>query len=127
MTTAPKQSWKTAEVFGITRDITVNYVERDGIDEKLIDSLSRKQHIVIYGSSKQGKTSLRKHCLNDDDYIVVACGNAMDLGGLHSAILKAAGYQVQESTTRSADGKLKLDLKFGGSLGNKVLGEVNAQ
>ena len=105
-----ERTFKTADVFGITRDIPENYVEREGIDEKLVDSLSRKQHIVIYGSSKQGKTSLRKHCLNDDDYVVVSCQNGMNLSGLHSAILKAAGYQVQESSTKSADGKFKVDL-----------------
>jgi hypothetical protein len=118
---------KTADVFGITREIPENYVEREGIDEKLIDSLSRKQHIVIYGSSKQGKTSLRKHCLTDEDYVVVSCQNGMDLARLHSAILKAAGYQVEESSTKAADGKFKLNIKFGGSFGKKELGEVNAQ
>ena len=80
--------YKVAEVFGINRDLPVNYVERAGIDEKLIENLTRDQHIVIFGSSKQGKTCLRKHCLNDDDYVVVSCQNNMDLRQLHAAILR---------------------------------------
>ena len=57
------------DVFGINRDLPMNYVARDSADTILIDNLVRRQHLVIYGSSKQGKTSLRKHCLNSDDYI----------------------------------------------------------
>ena len=56
----PEKVWRVAEVFGINRSLPVNYVERKGIDDKLVDNLTRDQHIVIYGSSKQGKTCLRK-------------------------------------------------------------------
>ena len=123
--TRPERIVKTGDVFGISRELPENYVERPGIDEKFVDSLSRKQHIVIYGSSKQGKTSLRKHCLREDDTIVVSCQNNMDLRALHAAILKQVGYQVQESTTRTSDGKHKLELSFGGKIGNALLGEVS--
>ena len=61
----------TDEVFGISRDLPLNYVDRTNVDMKLIENLTREKHIVIYGSSKQGKTSLRKHCLQESDYIVV--------------------------------------------------------
>lgn len=53
--------YKIDEVFGVSRDLPMNYVTRENVDEKLIDGLSRSQHIVIFGSSKQGKTSLRKN------------------------------------------------------------------
>jgi hypothetical protein len=90
----------------------VNYVERKGIDDKLIENLTRDHHIVIFGSSKQGKTCLRKSCLNDDDYIVVSCQSTMDLKQVHAAILKSAGYEIAESSTRSYDGSFKLVAKF---------------
>ena len=63
------------EVFGINRDLPLNYVERESADAVLVNNLVRRQHLVIYGSSKQGKTSIRKHCLNANDYIVVHCSN----------------------------------------------------
>ncbi len=113
----PKKIWKVGEVFGIGRDLPTNYVERFGIDDKLINNLTRDQHLVIYGSSKQGKTCLRKHCLQDVDYIVVSCLNNMDLRQLHSVILKSAGYVVQESSTRTIDGKAKVEAKFGVKFG----------
>ena len=79
---------KTADVYGISRDLPLNYVSRKTADEALVDNLTRDKHLVIFGSSKQGKTSLRKHCLKDSDYIVVHCSNSWSLDDLHSAILK---------------------------------------
>ncbi len=55
------------EVYGIARDVPRNYVVRPGADGALVDSLTRDQHLVIYGSSKQGKTCLRKWNLTDSD------------------------------------------------------------
>ncbi|WIX89859.1 hypothetical protein [Amycolatopsis sp. DG1A-15b] len=48
------------EVFGVSRDLPLNYVERDKVGNKLFLALAQNHHIVIHGSSKQGKTCLRK-------------------------------------------------------------------
>lgn len=109
----PERTWKVREVYGMSREVPVNYVVRKGIDDKLIDYLTRDQHIVIYGSSKQGKTSLRKHNLTDEDYVVVSCQNNSDLRQLHTVILKSAGYSVQQSESRAVDGKAKIEARFG--------------
>jgi len=96
------------DVFGINRDLPLNYVERISADNILVNNLARRQHLVIYGSSKQGKTSLRKHCLNPDDYIVVHCSNKWSLDHLHEAILKLAGFELTVSTTKAISGKQKI-------------------
>ena len=98
----------TDDVFGINRDLPLNYVERKTADEVLIKNLVRKQHLVIYGSSKQGKTSLRKHCLKDDEYVVIHCSNRWDLGNLHEQVLKQAGYELTLSKSYSTSGKQKI-------------------
>jgi len=108
----PEKIHKTDDVFGISRDLPLNYIERDTADTVLVDSLSRDRHIVIYGSSKQGKTCLRKHCLNPDEYITVHCSNKWQIGELHSAILKRCGYEVTLSNTRSSSGKQKIFAKL---------------
>ena len=105
------------DVFGVNRDLPLNYVVRERVDGKLIDSLSRNQHIVIYGSSKQGKTSLRKHCLRDDDYIVISCQNRWTLTQLNSAILKRAGFKVELSESKSSTGQNKILVEFEGEGG----------
>lgn len=103
-----KEKQKTTDVYGIGRDLPLNYVDRPAVDESFVSNLTRDKHIVIYGSSKQGKTSLRKHCLRDDDYIVVHCSNKWSLSDLHAAILKRAGYELTQATTRTTSGKNKI-------------------
>lgn len=104
----PEAIHKAADVYGISRDLPLNYVTRKSADDALIENLTRDKHLVIFGSSKQGKTSLRKHCLKESDYIVVHCSNKWELADLHSAILKAAGYTLTQSTTKTETGKSKI-------------------
>lgn len=112
---------KTVDVYGIGRDLPLNYVSRKLVDELLIDNLTRDKHIVVYGSSKQGKTSLRKHCLKEEDYIAIHCSNKWSLGDLHAAILKRAGFEITQSSTRTLSGKNKIVAAFkGGLLGINV-------
>lgn len=109
---------RAADVYGIGRDLPLNYVSRKTVDEYLVTNLTRDKHVIIYGSSKQGKTSLRKHCLKDDDYIVVHCSNKWGIADLHSAILKRVGYEVTQSTTKTTSGRNKIVAGFkAGALG----------
>ncbi|NPE28571.1 hypothetical protein HNV12_11495 [Methanococcoides sp. SA1] len=107
---------KVDEVYGITRDIPLNYVERESVDIKLLDNLSRRNHIVIFGSSKQGKTCLRKRCLDEDQCIVIQCLNNWGTYELNSAILKKAGYEIKLSSTKSVSGREKISASITGSL-----------
>lgn len=43
---------KLRDAFGVGREMPLNYVERQEVDNKLIESLTRDKHVVIYGSSK---------------------------------------------------------------------------
>ena len=110
------------EVFGITRDLPLNYVERKAVDERLKAELGAGHHVVIYGSSKQGKTSLRKHCIPLENYILVQCSNKSDMAELHANILKRAGFEITQSTKRSATGKNKIIASFKASLKAAILG-----
>ena len=76
----PEIIHKTRDVFGMTRDLPINYVTRKDVDGKFIDSLTRDKHLIVHGGSKQGKTSLRKYNLKPDDYIVVSCQNKWEVG-----------------------------------------------
>lgn len=107
---------KTSDVFGITRDLPLNYVERDSADNKLVENLTREKHLVIFGSSKQGKTSLRKHALNDTDCVVVHCSNKWQVGDINSAILKKTGFELTQSNSKSTTGKSKIFAKITASL-----------
>ncbi|WP_230406004.1 hypothetical protein [Plesiomonas shigelloides] len=123
-----EKEYAVDEVFGINRDLPLNYVERKSADVVLVNNLARRQHLVIYGSSKQGKTSLRKHCLNDDDYIVVHCSNKWSLDNVHEAILKQAGYELTVAKTMATSGKQKIFAKIkAGFFGAKAEGGAEAE
>lgn len=112
---------RTEDVYGINRDIPLNYITRKTADDRLVDSLPRGKHLVIYGSSKQGKTCLRKHCLKPEDYIVVHCSNKWGVNEVNSAILKNVGYEVTQSTSKTTSGHAKVTAKAGlNFFGNKA-------
>ncbi|WP_210199512.1 hypothetical protein [Rhizobium sp. R339] len=117
---------KLRDVYGVGRDMPLNYVTRKDVDDEFISNLTRDKHIVIFGSSKQGKTTLRKHCLNEDDYIVVSCLNTMSVDDLNGAILKAAGYQIEQTQTRTVGGHLKFGAEFKGEGKVPLVASVNA-
>ena len=117
----------TSAVFGIARNLPLNYVTRKEVDDLLIDSLTRDKHLVIYGSSKQGKTCLRKHCLQEDDYITVTCNNRWNLGDLQAAILKCAGYELELQQTQTVSGNQKVKATFGAKVAVPGIGEVGGQ
>jgi len=110
---------QTKDVFGIQRELPLNYIDREA-DAVFKDALDRKHHVVIFGSSKQGKTSLRKKNLNPEEYIVVHCDNKMDLYHLNVNILKQAGFEVQVSETKTLSGKAKVKVGFGWNLFSKA-------
>lgn len=109
-----RRTFRVEEVYGVGRDIPQNYVERASVDEPFVNNLSRDKHVVVFGSSKQGKTSLRKHALPDGDCITVCCLNTMSLPDLNSAVLKAAGYELTQSTKISVSGASKVVAGFKG-------------
>lgn len=74
------------QVFGISRSIPLTYYDRAGLDRKFQDALGRDQHIFIYGDSKQGKTTLRKQSLPEDQCIVVQGRSTLTLERLYAEI-----------------------------------------
>jgi len=108
MNLKPEVVHKAIDVFGISRDLPLNYVARNGIDDFFVNSLNREKHIVVFGSSKQGKTSLRKKCLRPDDYIVIHCSNKWSLEDINTNILKRAGFEITQSTKKTSTGKNKI-------------------
>ncbi|MBT2153467.1 hypothetical protein KKI34_17430 [Pseudoalteromonas tetraodonis] len=66
-------SHKTADVFGVKSTLIKSYIERDSVDEKFKTALEDGNEVIVYGSSKQGKTSLILKHLTEDQYVKVEC------------------------------------------------------
>lgn len=119
--------YRTDDVFGVSRGVPLNYVSRKNADLVFVDSLTRQRHIVLHGSSKQGKTALRKECLASNDYITVQCLSSWDLDALHAAILKEAGFEITQSTSKSESGKLKITASVKAGLSLPIIGSIGGQ
>lgn len=101
------------EVFRTSRDLPMNYISRPHVDDLFINSLVKNTHIVIHGSSKQGKTSLRKKNLLDTDYISITCSNLWEISDINESILKCAGYTITVSESKTTKGTNKVGLSVG--------------
>ncbi len=116
----------TKEVFGIQRNLPLNYITREA-DETLVDSLDREHHVVIYGSSKQGKTSLRKKNIKEEDYIIIHCSHKWDIYQLNVNILKHAGFAITVSEKKTTTGKAKIKATIGFNLFSKAEAETELE
>jgi hypothetical protein len=98
-------------VFGMQRGDVVHYVERTQVDDEFVRSLTRDKHLCVYGSSKQGKTALRKKHISPREEIVIVCDPNWTNNDLFAAILKAAGCTIEVSHSVSV--KDKVDVSGG--------------
>jgi hypothetical protein len=59
------------EVFGVSAKPIRSYVERNDVDTRFKDALSSDKQIIVYGSSKQGKTALVSKYLPYENHILL--------------------------------------------------------
>jgi len=94
------KKYKVGEVYGVTRRrVPLTYESRKSVDDRFLNEMRRDQHLVIYGTSKQGKSSLLKVALKPGDYVEVQCGTSWSKETLYGAILKELDVEVLESRT----------------------------
>lgn len=117
----------TEDVFGVSRSVPLTYVERDGVDNVFITSLTRKKHLVIHGGSKQGKTSLRKSALKEEDCIIVQCQADREIREVYAMILKEAGAEITVSESKTVAGTKKAWVKFKAAFAIPFTSKVEAE
>lgn len=91
-----KETLKVDEVFGVSNTLIKTYIEREEVDNRFKNALGANKQVIIYGSSKQGKTYLILKHLNKNDYTKVECSPQMDLIDIYSSILRQNGVQILE-------------------------------
>jgi len=89
----------TADVFGVKSTLVKSYIERDTVDERFKAALKDGNEIVVYGSSKQGKTSLILRHLNLDEYVKVECSPQTKPIDIYKSILRQLDIRYIESET----------------------------
>jgi hypothetical protein len=105
---------KLEEVFGVTSKPVLSYVERADVDDSFRDALTSHKQIIVYGSSKQGKTALVSKHLPYEDNLLVSLTPKTSLLDVYQQILSQAGVKLVNSTTdkSSTESAISIGARF---------------
>lgn len=103
----------TNQVYGVSNDLIDTYIERVAVDEAFTKGLQKNKHIIVYGASKQGKTSLTNKHLAEKDYIKVNCSPTSSTLDIYNSIARQLDIEILESkeVTTTIGGEAKVGLK----------------
>ena len=115
--------YKTSDVFGVRSRLIESYIERPSVDELFSAALEDKNQVIVYGSSKQGKTSLILKHLQPSQYVKVECSPQTKPIDIYRSILRQLDITFTESDTKSSsteenskiNGGLKVKVPFLGA------------
>jgi len=93
----------TNKVYGVSNELIESYIERPHVDKFFTEGLQKNKHIIIYGASKQGKTSLTNKHLQESDYIKVNCSPSATLLDIYVSIVRQLNLEMVESREISTD------------------------
>ncbi|MBT12529.1 MAG: hypothetical protein CMI02_10905 [Oceanospirillaceae bacterium] len=91
--------YQTADVFGVKSTLIKSYIERDAVDERFKSALKDGNEVIVYGSSKQGKTSLILKHLDQSEYVKVECSPQTQPIDIYKSILRQLNIRYVESET----------------------------
>lgn len=123
-----------SKVFGVSKDMILSYIEREQVDGKFKEALEGDKHIIVYGSSKQGKSALRRKHLPEDKEILIQCGPQHNSSDIYASILRQFDVLLETSSSEktSTSGEINAGLKVkvkipfigesGADLGGKTVG-----
>lgn len=104
---------KVNEVYGVSNQMIETYIEREKVDSLFLDGLQRRKHIIVYGASKQGKTSLTNKHLKETDYIKINCSTGTTIIDIYKSILRQLNVEILNSKeeNNTVNGELKVEVK----------------
>ncbi|TAK61948.1 hypothetical protein [Methylobacter sp.] len=89
----------TSDVFGVKSKLIASYVERESVDARFKSALKDGNEVIVYGSSKQGKTSLILKHLDEEEYVKVECSPQTQSIDIYKSILRQLKIKYIESET----------------------------
>jgi hypothetical protein len=104
-----KKEYKLQDVFAVKvgGPPPLTYVKRNHVDEELEYALDSDGSVLLYGASKQGKTSLWNMCRDEGDvaksrkFIPIPCQDLKSTRQIYESMLKGAGYDIEVSRSES--------------------------
>jgi hypothetical protein len=117
------------EVFGVSAKPVLSYVERQPVDARFAEAIASDKQIIVYGSSKQGKTALVSKHLPFANHIVISLTPRMAVVDIYQAILSKAGIYVSGKVTEKTgtEGSLTAGAKVTAQIPLFAGGEATTQ
>ncbi|HTM99758.1 MAG TPA: hypothetical protein VL088_13475 [Pedobacter sp.] len=116
--------YQTNDVFGVRSKLIASYVERSAVNKLFVDALTDGNEVIVYGSSKQGKTSLILKHLKPDNCVKVECSPQTQPIDIYKSILRQLDITYIESETREEDYEHGAKVKGGFKIKVPIVGEV---
>ncbi|WP_190241542.1 hypothetical protein [Pseudomonas glycinae] len=117
--------YKTSDVFGVRSQLIESYIERPSVDELFSAALKDKNQVIVYGSSKQGKTSLTLKHLNPREYVKVECSPQTQAIDIYRSILRQSNITYFESDTQGLSFEIASNINAGVKVKVPFMGEAN--
>ncbi len=120
---------KLEDVFGVSSQQVLSYVEREHVDKRFQDALTSTKQIIVYGSSKQGKTALVSKHLPYEENILVSLTPKTRLADIYQTILSKAGVKVVTSIVekKNTESSVGISAKFRALIPLFASGEAEIQ
>ncbi len=87
------------EVFGVSAKPIRSYVERDEVDSRFREALDSDKQIIVYGSSKQGKTALVSKYLPYEKNFFVSLTPKTSVLDIYHTVLANSGIRITTGST----------------------------
>lgn len=98
------------DVFGVTSQPVLSYVERKDVDDNFREALDSGMQIIVYGSSKQGKTALVSKYLPYGSHLLVSLTPRTRLLDIYQQVLSTAGVRIVSSTTEKSSAEASISM-----------------
>jgi hypothetical protein len=85
---------KLEHVFGVSKDLVASYTDRPDVDEAMANALRQTRQIIVYGSSKQGKTAVVQRHVPEADRVTVHCSPQTTTEDLYRSLLRQLGVEI---------------------------------
>jgi len=105
---------KLEEAFGVSKNPVQSYIERINVDGLFQEALRTDKQVIVYGSSKQGKTALVEKHAPYKNNIVIRCTPSSGIIDIYRAILREHGIEIvsKKENTQTSEGSLQTGIKF---------------
>ncbi len=118
---------ETRRVFGVQTELVETYIEREEVDERFVTALKSQRQIVVYGSSKQGKSALLLKHLPQGSSITVECSPKSTTTDIYRSVLRQSDITFTEVEEISSGSEAQAKLSVGARIKVLLTGEANVK